>query len=162
MPGAVAVGAAGAAGINSVLPDLVARLASLMSWHPTPITLTAQLATMEKMIAALKVQIGLSVPPPSLASQLAALQDLIAALQAQVAALEIQLELITAFQAQLGAAGIHLVRYDGAVGLYGAELDLQLARLSGVGPLDHCQALTLLTTLPATFDALGAILKTEP
>jgi hypothetical protein len=162
MPGAAAVGIAGAAGINTLLPDLLAQIASLLSWTPTPISLTAQLSTLQSMIAGINAQITLGVPPPSLASQLAALAALIASLQGQVASLTAQLSIITAFQGSLASAGVHLVAFEGPVSSFGGDVTARLSSVPGLGPLDACHAISLLTTVPATWVALGKILKVTP
>lgn len=162
LPGAAAVSVAGAAGINSVLPDLLAQLASLLAWKPEPIDLSVQLSTLQSMIASINAQVALNVPAPSLARQLETLATMIAALQGKIAALELQLEVIGQFEATLGAAGVHLLAFEGAVSAHGPQMAARLASVPGLGPLDVCHALTLLTTVPATWAALASILKTTP
>jgi hypothetical protein len=162
LPGGVAVAAAGAAGINAVLPDLAGRLAALLSWTPTPISIAAQLTQLTAMITALNAQLTLGIAPPSLATQLANLAALIAELQGLVNGVELQLTYVTEFQALLGAAGVHAFAYDGATGDLPASLLSALASVPGVGPADHCNALALLTTIPATWAALAQILKVTP
>ena len=162
MPGAAAVGVAGAAGINSVLPDLLAEIEALLAWAPTPITFDAQLATLEAMITGINASITLGVPPPSILGQIANVAALVASLQGQVASLEAQLSIITAFQASLAAAGVHLVAYAGPVSSFGVEVQARLAAAPGLSPSDVCNALAFLTTVPATWAALATILKTTP
>jgi hypothetical protein len=162
MPGAAAVGLAGAAGINASLPDLSAQLAGFLAWKPAPISLSVQISTLEAMITGIKAQITLGLPAPSLASQLAALEALIAGLKGKIVGLEAQLALITQFQTALGAAGVHLVAFEGELAALGPEVGARLASVPGVGPLDACNALTILTTLPATWAALASILKVTP
>lgn len=162
MPGAAAVGVAGAAGIGAVLPDLTSRLASLLAWSPTPITLAAQIGQLEAMIGALQAQLTLGVAPPSLATQLANLAAIVAGLEAQIAGVNVQLDIITDFQALLGAAGIHALAFAGLAGALGSELDARLASVPGLGPGDTANALVLLTTVPATWTALAQLLKVTP
>jgi hypothetical protein len=162
MPGAAAVGVAGAAGINLVLPDLLAQIESLLSWTPTPISLTTQISTLEAMIAAIHAQITLNVPPPTILGQIVAINNLIASLQSTVASLEAQLAIIVSFQAALTAAGVHLVAYTGPVGSFGAEVQARLGSVPGLSPADASNAIAFLTTVPATWAALSTILKTEP
>jgi hypothetical protein len=162
MPGGVAVAAAGAAGINATLPDLESRLASLLSWTPTPIVLTAQISALEAMISAIQAQITLGVPAPSLVTQLANLAALVADLSGLIASVQLQLEIVTDFQGWLGAAGVHAFAYDGAVGDLPASLLAALAGVPGLGPADHANAVALVTTVPATWAALSNILKVSP
>jgi hypothetical protein len=162
MPGAVAVGAAGATGINATLPDLMAQLAGLLSWTPAPISLSVQIATLKAMITAIEAQIALQVPAPSLAMQLLKIQALIAELQGKIGGLELHLELIADFQTALGAAGVHLVAFEGELAAFGPEVGARLASVPGVGPLDGCNAVTLLTTVPETWAALASIFKVTP
>lgn len=162
MPGAAVVGVAGAAGINSVLPDLMAQVASLLSWTPAPISIAVQISTLQGMITALNAQVTAGLPPPSILGQIASIAAMIAGLQSQIASLELQLSIIGDFQASLAAAGVHLVAFEGPVSAFGAEVQARLASAPGIGPLDPCNAITLLTTVPATWAALATILKTEP
>lgn len=162
MPGAAAVGVAGAAGINSALPDLLSRLASLQGWSPGAITIAAQITQLQAMITALNAQLTLGVQPPSIATQLAQLAQIIADLQAQIAGLNAQLSIIADFQAALGAAGVHLVAYEGAVGTFAPELAGRLMVVPGLNPADACHALALVTTVPATWAALASVLKVAP
>lgn len=162
MPGAAAVGVAGAASINLVMPDLLAQIESLTSWSPTPISLDVQLQTLANMTAGINAQIALGVPPPSILGQIEAINALIASLQLQVAELDAQLAIITSFQAALEAAGVHLVAYDGPAGSFGVEVQGELNTAPGLAPSDACNAIAFLTTSPATWAALASILKTEP
>jgi hypothetical protein len=162
MPGAAAVGVAGAASVNLVLPDVLAKIESLLTWTPTPISLTAQLGTLDAMITAINAQITAGLPPPTILGQITAIADMIASLQSTAASLEASLALITAFQSALAAAGVHLVAYTGPVSAFGTEVQGRLATAPGLSPADACNALAFLTTVPATWAALATILKTEP
>lgn len=162
MPGAAAVGLAGAAGINATLPDLTAQLAGFLAWHPVAIDLSVQITTLEAMITGIKAQITLGLPAPSLATQIAGLEELITALKGKIVGLEAQLELIADFQTALGAAGVHLVAYEGDLAAFGPEVGARLASMPGVGPLDGCNGLALLTTVPATWAALASIFRVAP
>jgi hypothetical protein len=162
LPGGVALGAAGVAGINAALPSLLEQLEGLLSFAPTPISLTAQISTLEAMITGLNAAITLGVMPPSLDTQIAGIAALIAALSSVVGGINAQLALITSFQAALGAAGVHAIAFEGPVANLGVELTGRLAAVPGLSPGDAAHALTLLTTVPATWAALAQLMKVTP
>jgi len=161
LPGGVAVGAAGATGINAALPTLLDQLAALAGFVPSPVSFTAQIAGLNAMITGLQASITLGLVPPSVDLQLAELAAMLAALQAQVASIELQLAIITDFAGLLAAAGVHAVAFEGVVGALGAEVAGVLAALP-ISQLDPAHAVVLATTVPATWAAMSQIFKVSP
>jgi hypothetical protein len=161
MPGAAALAAAGAAGINAALPDLLERLENLLAFTPQPIDLTTQLANAQAIVTGIQATITLGLPAPSIATQLAALAALIASLQAQISGIQAQLAVVVGFQGLLGAAGLHAIAFDGHVGDFGAEVSAQLASVP-ISPIDPAHAVTLITTSPAAWAALSQLLRVNP
>lgn len=160
LPGAVGVAVAGQAGINAALPDLQGQLDGLLSFSPTPIDLTAQIATAQAIIAGIQASITLGVAPPSLEVQLAGIQALVATLQATLGTMNAQLAVITSFQSALSAAGVHLYRYTGQTADLGPELTTELSGgAPGGSPTDEANALVVLTTDSATWAALSEIFE---
>ena len=162
LPGAAAVSLAGAAGISAALPDILARLAALQAFAPSPVSFTAQLALAQQMVTSIELSISLGVPAPSIAAQIAAIAALIASLLATVSSINVQLDLIADFQALLGAAGVHGVAYVGTVGGFASDVSSALSGVPGLSSGDACNAITLLTTVPATWVALAQIMKVSP
>lgn len=163
VPGAAAAAVAGAAGINAALPDILGRLAALAAFAPLPVDFTAQLALAEQMVASVTLGISLGIPVPSIAAQIAAIAALVADLLAAVASINASLEIVVAFQALLGAAGIHAYAYTGVTAGLGADLTTELAGgVPGGGPTDAANALVLITTTPATWTAMGEVFKVSP
>lgn len=159
VPGAAMLSAAGTAGINAALPDLQSRLAGLLAFKPTPVSFTAQIATLKDMIAGIEATIAVGLPAPGVSTQLAAIAELVAALQSQVGALNAQLSVIANLQAALGAAGIHAYAYEGAAGSLAAELGGAVGSSPGISPADVAHALALVTTVPATWAAMSSLLR---
>lgn len=163
IPGAVAVGVAGAAGINAAIPDLQSRIAALLDFSPTPVDFSAQIAIAQATIVSVQLAITNGISPPSIAAQIAEIAALLADLLATAVSVDAQLTIITDFQALLGAAGIFAYAYDGDVGDLGDELDAEIGAGVGGGlSTDHCNALVLLTSTPATWDAMGEIFQVTP
>lgn len=163
VPGAADAAIAGVAGINLALPDIQQRLAALLAWSPTPVSFTAQLALAQAMVSSVTASIALGLPVPSILAQIAIIGALIAELEAAIAAVAVQLGLITAFQVHLGAAGLHVYAYSGpANGLGGAVTVALAGGLPGGGPTDATNALVLATTIPATWTAMQAVFQTTP
>lgn len=154
VPGMYATVIAGASGINAVLPGLAAELAALSAIVPTPTSPTAQLAQVAQITASINAGITAGLPVPDVIGILAAL---IAELSAKVGSLNAQLAIVTGFNAALATGGIAAFAYDGAVGSLGAELGAAV----GGGPT-HANALALVTTDPAAWAALGAVMKVTP
>jgi hypothetical protein len=162
LPGAQAAAVAGAAGINAALPSLTGQLAALMAFKPTAISITAQIAQLEAMIGGLTAQLAVGLQPPSLVSQLAAIAALVAELEATISGISGQLSIVAAFQSLLSAAGVHAVAFEGPLASFGSDVGTVVATAPGVSPADQAYAITLVTTLPATWSALAAILKVSP
>jgi hypothetical protein len=162
LPGGVQLAAAGSAGINVALPSLHEQLAALVAYVPAPIDFGAQLAALKAMIQAVEASIALGLPSPSVAVQVAKIGELIAGLRGQIAAVSAHLELITRLRAAFGAAGVHLIAFDGQAGAMAAELGAELGSAPGLAPGDDAHAVLLATTVPATWLALSALLKVAP
>jgi hypothetical protein len=163
IPGATAVGVAGVAGINGALPDIQARLDALLDFSPTPIDFNVQISLMQAAIVSAQAAITAGIVPPSIAAQIAEISAQIAALAAAIASVNVQLGIILDFQALLGAGGIFAYAYDGDVADLGDELDAEIgAGVGGGAPTDHCNAIVLLTSTPATWDAMGDVFQVTP
>jgi hypothetical protein len=163
LPGAVAVAAAGVAGIGLALPDIQARLAALASFSPLPVDFAAQLALALQMVASVQTSIALGLSPPSIALQIAIIAALVLELEAAIVAISVQLDIVLDFQALLGAAGIHAYAYAGQVQDLGSEMATELAGgVPGGAPTDASNALVLVTTTPATWTAMGQIFQVTP
>ena len=163
MPGAQAAGLSGAAGINAALPDILARLAALQAFAPLPVSFAAQLALANQLVQGIQLSISLGIPEPSILAQLAAVAALVADLLAAVSAINGHLSIVLDFQALMTAAGIHVYAFTGLSGNLGAEIAIELATgTPGGAPTDTCNALVLVTTVPATWAALAQIMKVTP
>lgn len=162
-PGAVAISAAGAAGINGALPDIQARLAALLAWTPSPVSFEAQLTLVQGALASIQASIALGLPVPDIGAQVALIQAQIAALIAAIAAVEAQLAIILDFQALFGASGVHAYAYAGQVANLGSEISAETSGgLPGGSGTDSANAIVLVTTVPATWTALAQLLKVTP
>jgi hypothetical protein len=154
VPGCAAAVTAGATGIGAGLSDILARLAALEAFVPQPFSFAAQLSVVQGTLASVRSAIALGLPEPSIADQLAAIAALIAELAALVGGMQGQLAIITGLQAHLTAAGIAAYAFDGARSALGAELQ------AAIGPGSaHANALVLVTTDPAAWVALSAVMK---
>lgn len=163
IPGAAAVGVAGAAGINLALPDIQARLDALLAFSPAAVDFAAQLALAQQIVVSIQAAITAGLTPPSISAQIAAVGALIAELTAAVASIHAQLTIIVDFQALLSAAGIFAYAYDGQVDDLGDELDAEIGGgIGGGSPTDHCNALVLVTSEGATWTAMGEIFQVTP
>jgi len=163
IPGATAAAAAGASGIGLALPDIQARLAALLAFNPQPIDFAADLVLAQQMVTSLSAAIALGLTPPSMAAQIAAINALIAELLANVSAVNAQLEIILAFQGLLASAGVHTYAYAGPVNAFGSEFSAELsAGVPGGSPTQASNAVVLLTTIGATWDAMAQVFKVGP
>jgi hypothetical protein len=164
MPGAVAVGVAGVAGINLALPDIQDRLAALLAFSPGEVDFAAQLLLAQQTVTSIQAAITLGISPPSIALQLAEVAALIAALLASIASINVQLAIIADFQALLSGAGVHAYAYAGDVTDFGPELDAEIGAglPGGGGPTEDVDALVLVTNVGATWTALSQILQVVP
>ncbi len=157
IPGAAIGASAGLTGINAALPDIEARLTALLAFTPAPIDFTAQLALAQSIVVSIQSGIALGLPVPDISAQIAAVAALIASLTVQIALANAQVTILVDLQATLTAGGVAAYAYDGAIANFGSEL---ATALGGSGT--HCNALVLLTTIPATWTAMGAVLKVTP
>lgn len=163
-PGAANAVAAGQAGISGALPDLTAKLTALASFTPTPVDFAAQLSLAQQVVAGVQLAITAGISPPSINTQIAEVAAQIGAITAQIAAVNAQLSIIAGLAAPLSVGGIRAWAYSGQVGNAGGELGAELAAgvPGGTGPTQSCNALIVLTTSPAAWSALSAVLKVTP
>lgn len=137
--------------LASALPRIQAALdgaaAAIASLNVTPPTIAASLSLAQTLAADIQAAIALGVEVPSLSVQVNALLALQAALNIELGALGFD----------LGAAGIHAYAYDGLANGLGPALP---ASFPGGSELDHVNALVLATSVPASWVALAAVLKT--
>jgi hypothetical protein len=134
------------------LPALQGQLAGLLNVSAAitikPPSLTAAIN------GAVQVLAKLQAAPPSISFGASAILALIAKLQAQIAAINLQISLLT------GSAGLFAYAYAGTVDSLGSSLS---AATSGGFPggsgLAACNALILATELPATWAALSTFVK---
>lgn len=164
IPGAVAVGVAGAAGINLALPNIQETLDALLAFSPAPVDFNAQLNLALQTVASIQAGISAGLTPPDIAAQIAIIAAQIAALAANVGTINAQLTIITDFQSLLSAAGIFVYAYAGDVGDFGTELQAEIGAgiPPSVDPGDNCNGLVLLTTVPATWAAMSEVFKVSP
>lgn len=163
IPGAALAVDAGIAGISPGLANLQAQVAALASWTPAPISFAAQITIATDLISSLNAAIGLGLTPPTMSEQIAMISAKISELTSITAGIEAQLAVLTGLQTPLGAAGVHGYAFDGDTDDLGSELDGELAGgVPGGSGSDHANAVVLITTIPATWAALGEIVKVEP
>jgi hypothetical protein len=163
LPGAAAAAVAGVAGINLALPDIQARLDALLAFTPTPVDFGVQLQLALQMVASVQSSIALGLPAPSILLQLATVAALVAALEVSITSINTQLGAIVAFQAHLAAPEIHAYAFQGATNVLGAEAAAALAGgLPGWAAAAPIHALVLATPVPATWTAMGAVMKVTP
>ena len=157
IPGAALGASAGLTGINAALPDIEARLDALIAFAPAPIDFAAQLTLAQSIVTSIQAGIALGLTPPDISVQIAAVEALIAVLVAQASLANAQVTILLGLQATLTAGGVAAYAYDGTIANFGSEL---ATALGGSGA--HCNALVLLTTVPATWAAMGDVLKVTP
>lgn len=160
VPGADLAVTAGIAGINAGLANLFDQLSALAAYTPTPIDFAAQIGVAQDIVSGLTAAISAGITPPSLGDQLALIAAQVATLTATIDGIEVNLDLLTGLQAPLATAGVHAYAFDGDTDSFGAELDGELAGgVPGGSPSDHANAVAIITTIPATWLALGEIVK---
>lgn len=168
VPGAAAAATAGHEGIDAGFADIAARVAELEA-SIAALAVLPPLPTYPEMLVqanALVTSITLAMsfpgmpPPPSLGTAITALAALVAELTALYAPLSVRLSAIVAFESLLTTAGVHAVASDGYVDDLGAGIDGALATPIPDGTF--IKALTLVTTSPATWDAMAAVFKVTP
>lgn len=157
VPGAAAAVTAGISGINGALPDILARIAALQAFAPTPVDFTAQLALAQGTLGSVQAAITAGLPVPDIAAQIAIVAAIVADLLAQVAAVNVQLDALVALQAPLAVAGVGAYVFDGQLGSLGGELAAEI----GTGTA-HANALVLVTTESTAWAGLSAIVKVTP
>lgn len=163
VPGAVAISAAGVAGINSALPDLQARIAALADFAPTPVSFATQLLLAQQTLAAVEAAITAGIPVPDMSAQIAIILAQIAALAVIAEGIEAQLDIIAGFQSLFANAGIHGYAFAGATSAMGTELSAATSGgLPGGGPSDTTNAIILATSNGATWSAMSQIFKVSP
>jgi hypothetical protein len=141
------------AAIALMLPDLQAKLAALASFSPTPVSFSAQLAVAESVVAGIQASLAVGISPPSIALQIAVVVALIAELEAT-------LGIVAGYTNALGAAGVHLYRYDGAANALGGDFSTALSGgFPGGAPTDFTNALLIATTVPAAWAAIAQLFK---
>jgi len=163
VPGANAAVVAGLAGINLALPDILARIAALQAFVPTPVDFGVQLILAQQMVTSVGLAISLGLPVPSILLQIAAIEALILALLATIEAINGQLDILVDIQTQLATSGLHAYAYAGTVGALGGEVTGALASgLPGGSSGDAAHALVFVTTTPATWSAMSLVFKVSP
>jgi len=144
------------AAISATVPDLQAQVSALVAFKPAAINFAADLELAESIVASLKAGISAGITPPSIDAQ-------IGIVASQLAALRLKLESVLSLTNLFGAAGVHAYAYAGAVNAFGGELGAELTGgLPGGAPTDNANALVLVTTTPATWDALSQVFKVTP
>lgn len=164
IPGASTAITAGITGITSALDNLLAQLAALQAFVPVPLDFAAQLTLAQSMVTAI-IAAQAAIPPlpiPDIAAQIAIILAQVAALIAQIAAIQANLTVMTDLTAPLAAAGVHAYAFDGDAGDLGPELDSAIASTPGISPSDHANAIALVTTIGATWDAMSLVFKVTP
>jgi len=162
LPGAVGAAAAGVAGIGLALPDLLARIAALQAFAPTPVNFAAQLTLAQQTLQSIQLGISLGLPVPDISAQLLAVQALVAALLAAAASIQTQLDLVTDFQALLGASGIYLYASDGTVANLGSELGSALGSTPGLSGAMHANSVILVTASPTAWASISQVFQVTP
>ena len=136
-----------AAAIPRIQAELALQTALVAQLNLVPPSIAGSLSLAQSIVASINAAIALGVQVPSASLQISAAAALIAALNVELAALGFNLT----------AAGIHAYAYDGPADGLGPALP---ANFPGGAPTDHCNALMLTTSVPASWVALGGILKT--
>ena len=164
VPGAAAAATAGAVGIGGALPDILARLASLASFTPAPMSFAADLVLAQSVVAGVALAIATpGLTPPDISAQIAIIAGLIASLEAQIGAVNVQLGIVTGFLALLETAGVFAYAYAGRADGIGPALSTELAAgFPGGSGADAANVLILGTITPATWAAMSQLFKVTP
>jgi len=142
------LGLALASALPRIEADIALQQALVAQLNLVPPTISGSLTLATEIVTAINASIALGVQVPSLAIQVNAALALIALLNAELGALGFD----------MSAAGIHAYAFDGRTDELGPALP---ASLPGGLPSDHCTALVLATAIPASWVALGRLLKTS-
>jgi len=162
IPGAALAVSAGVSGINGALPDIQARLSALLAFKPLPVTFATSLQIAQQTLTSLQANIALGLPVPSITAQIAEIAALVGSLSVQVASINAQLSIVLGLQGLLDAAGVYVFAAPStAAGSLGGELDGAIAG-AGIAPGAWAGAAVLVTTVPATWDALASMIKVSP
>ncbi len=128
--------------------DLVNAQGAVAALNLTPPTIALSLDVAQRLVAGIEEAIALGVEVPSLSVQVAAYTAIIASINLQIADIS---------SIDQSAGGIHAYAYDGQANGLGPALP---SALPGGEPADHVNALVLATSLPASWFALGQVIKT--
>lgn len=167
VPGATAGVDGGVHAIEVTYPDLEAQVVALQDTLVAlpgmpPISFDAQLALAESIVASIVAAMatpGLP-PPPDLAELKVTFGAQIAALTVELGALNANLSILLGLQTALAAEGVRVYAYAGAAQDLGPELWARLVTDYPSNP--PANAVVLLTTNPATWEAMSVILKVTP
>lgn len=153
----------GSVGIGAVIPgveaalsvsltDLQARIDALLAFTPVEIDFSVQLDLAQQIVLSIQAAITAGLVPPSISAQVALVANLLLGLEAQ-------LQIILQLQNLLLTAGVDAYSYDGTVGGLGGELTAALTGglPSGGTGATHCNALVLITSIGATWAAMGEV-----
>lgn len=166
IPGADAAATAGVLGLQTALPDLAARVASLQASIAelgaiVPSSFVSMAASAGALLTAINAAIATPglLTPPNFSGAIVALTALLGSLSATLGTVEAQLALLVSFRNTLGAAGVHVVAFDGPIGSFGSEVGVVLA--SPI-PSGNARAVVLATTSGATWSAMSQIFRVTP
>ena len=160
--GSLTVGEAVPGGVFALaeaLPRVQAELAGAVSLQAqlivTPPTIADSLVFAQQLVASIQAQIALGIQLPSVAVQLPIVEALIATLQ-------VSLNGLLLLQNAFSTVGVHAYAYEGQVNAMGSQVSSAFAGgLPGGLPNDYANALVLVTSIPATWAAIGRVLKTS-
>ncbi len=151
--GAIAPSVGATIGVS--LPVLQAQLdglaAAVVQLTAAPPTIAASLTLAQALVTNITAAISLGVQVPTLSVQLAAIASAVATISAEVA-------ILLSYQVALGSAGIHAYAFAGQANALGPAIP---SSFPGGGPTDAVNALLLVTAVPASWTALGVVLKTS-
>ncbi len=137
-----------AAAIPRIQAEIALQTKIIAQLNLVPPLIAGSLTLATSIVASVTAQIALGVQVPSASLQISAALALIAALNIELGALGFDMT----------AAGIHAYAYDGEAQDLGPSLP---DHFPGGAPTSHCNALILATSIPASWVALGGILKTS-
>lgn len=160
----------GVDGIGLAVPDIEARIASLLAtlaglaaMPPFP-----DFPSMLVKANALAAQIGIAIatpglpPPPSLSTAIAALTALLTDLTTAITDINGKLTAMAAFQTLMANAGVHVITYDGPRSNFGGDVQGQInANVPGSGAT-FTWGIALLTTTSATQAAMAQVFRVSP
>lgn len=159
LPGAALAASMGITGIQTALPDLLARIAALRDFSPTPISFATQLQLAEATLSGIQASIAAGLPAPSVDAQVTAVLALMESLLTMVNGVRAALAVVQDFQNLLAAAGISVFAFSGDFASMGVELS---AAVGMNGPAGSGYAVVLATGVAGTWSAMGQIFKVVP